>query len=133
MKRRTLARSAACLCVLAGLWTPQSRAETADSFLVRNALDIVSLCTTAKDDPLHTAAVNFCHGYVVGAYHYYRALTTAPDPDRKPLFCLPDPQPTRAEAIDAFVAWAQAHPEYNNEPAVETLFKFAIERWPCQP
>ena len=132
MTRRTLTLVAAYVWLVAGLWPPQSRADTHDSFLVRNALDIVTLCSLAKDDPLHTAAANFCHGYVVGAYHYSRAMT-AGDPDRKPLVCLPNPQPTRDEAIRAFVAWAQTHPQYNNEPAVETLFKFAIERWPCHP
>jgi hypothetical protein len=73
----------------------------------------------AEEDALHTAAANFCHGHVVGAYHYYRAMTSRPD--RKPLFCLPNPQPSRDEAIRAFVAWAQTHPPYNNEPAVETF------------
>ncbi len=133
MTRRTLTLFAAFVWLAAGLWPSQSRADTDDSFLVRNALDIVTLCSAAKEDPLYTAAANFCQGYVVGAYHYSRALTAGPDPERKPLVCLPNPQPTRDEAIRAFVAWAQAHPQYNNEPAVETLFKFAIERWPCHP
>lgn len=133
MTRRTPTLIAAFVWLAAGLWPPQSRAVMDDSFLVRNALDIVTLCSVAKEDPLHTAAANFCHGYVVGAYHYYRAMTTGQDPDRQPLFCLPDPQPSRDEAIRAFVAWAHAAPQYNNEPAVETLFKFAIERWPCHP
>ncbi len=85
---------AACVWLAAGLWPSQSRADTDDSFLVRNALDIVTLCSLAKEDPLYTAAANFCQGYVVGAYHYSRALTAGPDPDRKPLVCLPNPQPT---------------------------------------
>jgi hypothetical protein len=131
MTRRTLTLFTACVWLGAGLWPPQSRAVTHDSFLVRNALDIVTLCSVPKEDGLYTAATNFCHGYVVGAYHYYRAMTSGPDPDRKPLFCLPNPQPSRDEAIRAFVAWAKAHPQYNNEPAVQTLFKFAIETWPC--
>jgi hypothetical protein len=129
MTRRILVLFAAYVWLGAGLWPSQTRADTHDSFLVRNALDIVSLCSVPKEDALYTAAANFCHGYVVGAYHYYRAMTSRPG--QKPLFCLPNPQPSRNEAIRAFVAWAQVHPQYNSEPAVETLFKFAIETWPC--
>ena len=47
-------------------------------------------------------------------------MTRRAGSDRKPLFCLPNPQPSRDEAIRAFVASAKAHPQYNNEPAVET-------------
>ena len=59
MTRRTLTLVAASVWLVAGLWPPQSRADTDDSFLVRNVLDIVTLCSVPKDDPLHTAAANF--------------------------------------------------------------------------
>ncbi|MDQ3775635.1 MAG: hypothetical protein M3461_15425 [Pseudomonadota bacterium] len=129
MTRRTLTLFTACVWLGAALWPPQSRADTHDSFLVRNALDIVTLCSVPKEDALHTAAANFCHGYVVGAYHYYRAMTSVPD--RKPLFCLPNPQPSRDEAIRAFVAWAQTHPQYNNNPRLRPCSSSQIETWPC--
>jgi hypothetical protein len=32
-----------------------------------------------------------------------------------------------------FIEWAKAHPEYLNEPPVETEFRFLIETWPCNP
>ncbi|OOO00912.1 MAG: hypothetical protein USCGTAYLOR_02892 [Chromatiales bacterium USCg_Taylor] len=54
MTRRTLALFAACVWLAAGLWPSQSRADTDDSFLVRNALDIVTLCSVAKEGPLCT-------------------------------------------------------------------------------
>ena len=31
-----------------------------------------------------------------------------------------------------FIAWVQAHPQYMNEPPVETEFRFLTEKWPCQ-
>ena len=74
MTRRTLTLFTACVWLGAALWPPQSRAVTHENFLVRNVLDIVTLCSVPKEDALHTAATNFCHGYVVGAYHYYRAM-----------------------------------------------------------
>jgi hypothetical protein len=33
--------------------------------------DIINLCTVSQDDPLYNQAINFCHGYLVGAYHCY--------------------------------------------------------------
>ena len=31
-----------------------------------------------------------------------------------------------------FIAWAKSHPEYGRERAVNTMFKYLIERWPCK-
>ncbi len=139
MIRKNSALLAVFVLLTAGLFlplqtkavTPDESAVTPDDFLIDNMFDLAELCSTSQNDPIHTAAANFCQGYVVGAYHYYRALTSKPG--EKPLFCLPNPQPSRNEAIGLFVAWARANPQYNNEPAVEALFKFAIEKWPCRP
>ena len=49
------------------------------------------------------------------------------------LVCLPDTKPTRTEVIAMFIAWAKDHPQYWNEPAVETEFRFLMEKWPCNP
>ena len=38
-----------------------------------------------------------------------------------------------AVAVALLIEWAQAHPEYLNEPPVETEFRFLIETWPCNP
>jgi hypothetical protein len=105
-------------------------AVTEEDFLVRNAQDLIDLCTTPQDDPLHAAAVHFCTGYLVGAYHYHESLHSGPD--SQPLVCPPDPKPTRQQAITEFVAWAQAHPEYGNERPVDVMFRFMAERWPCK-
>ena len=54
MARRTLTLFTACVSLGTGLWPPQSRADTSDGFLVRNTLDIVTLCSVPKEDALHT-------------------------------------------------------------------------------
>ncbi|MCK8603422.1 Rap1a/Tai family immunity protein [Desulfoferrobacter suflitae] len=99
-------------------------------FIVDSTDDIVDLCTTAPDDPLYTAAIHFCQGYLVGAYAYHNALASGPEGVR--LVCCPDPAPSRNEAIGMYVEWAKAHPEHMKEAPVETLFMFLTEHWPCK-
>jgi hypothetical protein len=100
-------------------------------FEVKTTEDLITLCTASPDDPLHAQAVNFCHGYLVGAYHYYEAVAAGPEGIQ--LVCPPDPAPSRNETIASFIDWARAHPQYWNEPPVETEFRFLIETWPCNP
>jgi hypothetical protein len=105
-------------------------AVTAEDFLVNDTQGLVNLCTAPSEDPRHGEAIHFCHGYLVGAFHYYRVTHSAPD--TKPLLCLPTPPPSRNETVGRFVAWAQAHPQYMKEVPVETEFRFLTEIWPCK-
>jgi hypothetical protein len=92
---------------------------------------IVNLCTATAEDPLYHQAVNFCHGYLVGAYDYYKAAHSGSEAFK--LVCLPDPPPSRNEAIEMFIDWAKAHPQYMKDNPVETEFRFLMEKWPCKP
>ena len=60
-------------------------------------------------------------------------VAQASGPEGKRMVCPPDPPPSRNASIAMFIEWAQAHPEYLNEPPVETEFRFLIETWPCNP
>ena len=105
-------------------------AVTTQDFEVKTTGNFLNLCSASSDDPYYTAAINFCQGYLVGAFHYYVAENTGPD--KKPMICFPDPAPTRNEAIKMFIDWAKAHPEYMNEKPVETEFRFLMTTWPCK-
>ena len=61
------------------LWPIQSAAVTRDTFLVHTTKELTELCTAPEDDPLQAAAIGFCFGYVIGAYHYYVAVQSGPD------------------------------------------------------
>lgn len=98
-------------------------------FEVKTTRDLISLCTAPPDDPLYTPAVNFCHGYLVGAYDYYRVVAAGPEGFQ--LVCMSEPKPSRNEAFAMFIDWANNHPQYMNEPPVETQFRFLVETWPC--
>jgi len=105
-------------------------AVTDGDFEVKTAQNLRDLCTVAPDDPRYKEALHFCHGYLVGAYHYY--LATLAGPNAKPLVCPPDPPPSRDAVISGFIAWARTHPQYMNEAPVETEFRYLIETWPCK-
>jgi hypothetical protein len=93
------------------LWPCYAAALTRDDFLIRTTQDLFTLCTASESDPLYQA-------------------TTA-GAEQAAFVCLPEPPP-RAEAIQMFVAWAQAHPQYLNERPVDSLFRFLGTTFACR-
>ncbi len=100
-------------------------------FEVETTQNLINLCTTSVDDPLHNHALNFCHGYLAGAYHYYEAILSGPEGIQ--LVCFSDPSPSRNETIAMFIEWVKTHQQYLGEKPVETQFRFLMEKWPCKP
>ena len=127
MKRKTII----LLLVAAILFPGSAWAVSEKDFEVQTTENIINLCTASPDDPLYHQAVNFCHGFLVGAYRYYEAAGSGPAGLK--LVCLPDPHPSRNDAFAMFVEWVKAHPQYLKEKAVETEFRFLMEKWPCKP
>jgi Rap1a immunity proteins len=107
------------------LFPVAASAVTEGDFQVKDTQSLINLCTAPPNDPLYGEAINFCHGYLVGAVHY--DWTTS-----APLFCPPDPAPSRNDAIERFITWAKARPQYMKEVPVETEFRFLTETWPCK-
>ena len=100
-------------------------------FKANTAQDLVNLCTASPDDSMYHQAINFCHGYFVGAFHYYEAMSSGPKGVK--FVCLPDPRPSRNEAINMIVEWVQANPQYLTGTPVEAQFRFMMHKWPCSP
>jgi hypothetical protein len=118
--------------VMLGILLPgfASSAVTEEDFKAKMTRNLINLCTASPQDQLYEEAIHFCHGYLVGAYHY--SLAESLDDPNKALVCFPDPKPTRNQAIDMFVAWVQEHPQFMTEMPVETEFRFLTEKWPCK-
>ena len=59
MKRKWM-----CVVFVVALLIPTLASAAAEQkdFLVQSTADLIDLCTAAPDDPLYTAAVNFCQG-----------------------------------------------------------------------
>jgi Rap1a immunity proteins len=105
-------------------------AGTADEYKVRNAADLVALCSRDLSAEDYVAAQNFCHGFTVGAYAYYRGVASA-DPDLK-IVCIKEPYPERKKVIADFVAWSKTNPSFMKDSAVDTLFRFLAGAFPCK-
>jgi len=104
-------------------------ATTVENFEAKTTRDLVELCGAGALDPRRTEAIHFCQGYMIGAWDYHQASHHGPT--RKPLVCMPNPAPSRNEAAAMFVAWANENPQYMTERPVESLFRWAIAKWPC--
>jgi hypothetical protein len=123
-------RNLFALVLVASLAPLCAEAVTADMFRVRSTADLVEICSVPPNDAMHAAAIGFCHGYGVGAFHYYQASVSGPE--GKPFVCLPDPPPSRTEALQTFLTWVRENPQYMGEPAVDTLFRWLAGTWPCR-
>lgn len=105
-------------------------AVSQQDFQVDTTEQLLNLCSATPDDPFYTHAMNFCHGYLVGAYDYYEAAHAIGKGPK--MVCFPDPPPSRNDAINMFVEWAKAHPQYWQKKPVNTEFRFLTEKYPCE-
>jgi hypothetical protein len=105
-------------------------ADAGEEYRVRNAGDLVSLCSRDPSAIDYVAALNFCHGYAVGAFAYYHSVVGA-YPDSK-IVCVNPPHPDRKKVIADFVTWSKTHASFMNERAVDTFFRYLVETFPCK-
>jgi hypothetical protein len=128
MKRRCV--SLAFLAILAAaVVVPAEAAVTEDQFQVRTTGDLLALCSVAPADPLRTASINFCHGFGVGVYQVLQEQAAARPSMR--FFCVPEPTPSRNDAIAGFVQWARAHPGEMSQLPADGLARFLAQQYPC--
>jgi hypothetical protein len=128
MIRRTLMLTAGAAAIVAAAGST-GEAATAENFQVKNTQDLVDLCAVQRNDPVSVQAIHFCEGYLTGVYHYHQALTTGRG--QAPVFCPTGTLPTRDQAAGMFVTWARSNPQHMDAPAVDGIFRWAIETWPC--
>src|SRR5258708_32936161 len=72
-------------------------AVTESQFPPNTVRDLIAICSADKNDPMMTAAVNFCHGFAEGAAIVEEAHE-AQRRGRKALF-LPKPPPPRGSEL----------------------------------
>jgi len=105
-------------------------AITSEEFRLRSGADLVALCSTPQSDPLYSAAIHMCHGYGAGVYQAIIAITSLKQLDHA--VCPPDPPPTRNEGVRMFLEWANGPgASHLSEPAVDTLGRFLLAKFPC--
>jgi hypothetical protein len=119
-------RCLALACLLALLSGSATRAAQL-TIRVNTANDLADLCGANPKEPAADAKINYCHGFAQGAVDV--ELRRAGD--KKP-FCFPSPAPSRTATLLEFVNWVRALPEHRSLNALDGLFKFLGERFPCK-
>jgi Rap1a immunity proteins len=117
------------MAALALLVPSAAHSATEANFDAKSTSDLVELCSATPDNGIGTAALNFCEGYIQAAVTV-EMLNMAAYRGPK-LFCLPNPPPTRTQAMGDFVNWAKAAPDRMTQTATDGLFGFLRERYPC--
>jgi hypothetical protein len=125
MKLKEWTVAAALIALIPGA----APAATEANFAAKTAGDLVELCAATPDSAIGTAAVNFCEGFAEGAVSVETQNLAA---FRGPkLFCMPNPLPSRNEALGEFVKWARMSPDRMSASPTDGLFRFLSERYPC--
>ena len=105
-------------------------AVTESQFPPKTVRDLIALCGAAQDDPMMTAAVNYCHGYAEAAVIVEEAHEKQRRGSSK-LFCLPDPPPASGTELSSFATWANADPGRLDQPAIDGMFLYLAQKYPC--
>jgi hypothetical protein len=103
--------------------------SVAESFKLDNAQALVTACTVPADSPLYQTAKGFCLGYMTGAMQLYRAAAASPNVKN---FVCPGHVVSRAEMREVFLEWAAANPQRMSEPAIDSLLRAAVAKFPCE-
>jgi hypothetical protein len=134
MHRSGLALAAAvaglATMTVAAVGAPNPSDPWETNFRVTTTRDLVQLCEAAPTDPTGIAALHFCHGFAVGAYQYHQIAAAAEK--KPPLFCEPNPKPSRNAVIADFVSWAAQNPKAMDTPPAEGMFRYLAQRYPCR-
>jgi hypothetical protein len=124
---------AGVLLALAGPALAQQGSEapaTTSNVPGRSAGDLAALCNAGLQEPGRPDAQAYCNGFIVGVGQFHASMTAAGGTQR-PIFCVPEPQPTLNQVAAAFVAWTRENPQQASERAVDGLVRFAAETYPC--
>ena len=116
------------LALLAFILSGSAIAADSNTFQLRDAGDLVRVCSIEPGDPTYANAVGFCHGVLVGAFRYYESVATSANR----FVCAPNPTPTRSKVMNDFVAWAGSNAKYMKDPPIDTLFRYLAETYPCK-
>lgn len=115
------------LCAIALASTLATAAPT-EQYRVRTAGELAAVCGTPSSAADASTALAFCHGVLAGAYGFF--IAAVPTEDR--FVCLPNPGPTRAQVASDFVTWMKARPNLAGDGAIDALFRYAAEAYPCK-
>lgn len=97
---------------------------------VRTTSELAAICDPSWGGIPRLEAIAYCQGFLTSFGQYHTLLYPSGGPSR-PLFCVPVPGPSVAESGLAFASWARANVQYSNEPALDSLLRWAQGSFPC--
>ncbi len=126
--------AAACALAALGIMSaaspPAIAATSEDDFSLKTTRNLVNLCGAESDDPSQEEAKELCLGYIAGAASMHRLLVAEKKLTGGPVAC-PTQQVSREDFAAYFVSWANDHNQYMDDPAVETMVRAAVDKYPC--
>jgi len=109
--------------------TALSDGYTLEDFRLHTAADLVDVCTVTQGHPDRETAKAFCYGFFEGGTHYHDTISISPTYQK--IVCAP-PETTRREAVEVFVTYVQANPQYGSEAPIDAIFRALVAKWPCE-
>lgn len=120
--------------VLAGCSGQSQPAETAATpppppYEIHTLRDLIGVCRTAESDPYYASARGLCWGYASGVLDSHEVEAGR----RGRRVCLPTgtPAPTRADAVNGLMTWADANPQDLDLAAPSGLMRYYEAQYPC--
>ena len=120
-------RSLGCSLLAVGLLVAAAEVRAEEPKLDTTA-DLVAYCDTLSTVDEVQEGQDFCDGFIAGSGLLYLELVRA---GRIAKIACADPIPTVAEAREAFVTWATAHPEHMQAKPIDGLWRAMAETYPC--
>ena len=117
---------------VSSLWPGAAGAVDSSNFVLNTTQDLYQLCSTPNNDPLRTAAINYCEGFLLGVVTFQNAIADANA--NKRLICYPQGV-TRDQGIQAFVTWAASHQQaqkFMTDSALMGALRGLASKWPCK-
>jgi hypothetical protein len=109
--------------------TVLSDGYTLEDYRLQDAANLVDVCTLGAGHPDHVTARGFCYGFFEGATHYHDTISMSPSYQK--IVCAPTGA-TRTDAVEVFVAYIQANPQYGSEGPIDAIFRALVAKWPCE-
>lgn len=124
---RTLAYGIALLGAAAA--SSPASAAAPENFTLRSAADLVAICSVTPNDATSSAAVGFCHGFVVGVYRTLEEIQEARPAAR--MFCPTGTPQNRTDAIAGYVSWAGARSDQQSKTPQDSIAQYLAATHPC--
>ena len=93
-----------------------------------SAGDLLKICTHQPAQEDYTAAMSFCYGFFEGGIRYAEAIAGAQK--QRELVC-PPAGTTRLQAVDVYVDYMKANPQYMTEAPIDAVYRSLMAKWPC--